>query len=232
MDNLASLNITTGAQLEEYICEGKVDGTLDEGDKWHEFVPYCAWPYTFKGWGDDGEAGGSYPGDTPRPNPCLHPPKPSKPSNPTLLPSSRPPPPRSPAGYDDVVIGDCSITNAGAYSSAYMNKRIIYLTLNLITVLMSIRFLVIFKEKRLSGNKKVTVNEKLCRLNITICIAHTIICFDQDSTNFYPYVFTSLLQGYCGAGMVSLAFLLINSWVTIIEGGKVRLDGRPHCMLT
>ena len=37
-----------------------------------------------------------------------------------------------------------------------------------------------------------------------------------------PYMLLSLLQGYNGAAMVSLAFLLINSWVTIVDGGKAK----------
>jgi hypothetical protein len=43
---------------------------------------------------------------------------------------------------------------------------------------------------------------------------------DPDATDFMHYMALSLFQGYNGAAMVSLAFLLINSWVTIVDGGK------------
>ena len=49
--NLTALGITTGEQLEEYVCKWTINGTDVN------YVSFCPWPYTFKGWGDDGDPG-------------------------------------------------------------------------------------------------------------------------------------------------------------------------------
>ncbi|GMI13985.1 hypothetical protein TrVE_jg7429 [Triparma verrucosa] len=125
------------------------------------------------------------------------------------------------AGYEDVILGDCSLKMGNAFSSGYTMKRLIYGAINVITILTTLRFLQIFQEKRkISNAKHKTINEQLCLLNVTICLAHFVICIDMDSLLFFPYWFTGMLQGYCGAGMTSLAIMLVSSWVTIVDGGK------------
>ncbi|GMH77552.1 hypothetical protein TL16_g07448 [Triparma laevis f. inornata] len=169
MANLLALNITTPALLEEYVCEGTVNGVAQD------FYPYCEFPYVNKGWGDDGEV-----------------------------------------GFEDVVMGDCTLKFGEAYASGYTMKRIIYGSINICTVLTTVRFLMIFQEKRkVSNAKKKTVNEQLCLLNLTICCAHLLICADMDSF----FLFSVLFNEYA-SGMISLAIMLVSSWVTIVDGGK------------
>eukprot|EP00520_Triparma_pacifica_P007641 CAMPEP_0118657026 /NCGR_PEP_ID=MMETSP0785-20121206/13793_1 /TAXON_ID=91992 /ORGANISM="Bolidomonas pacifica, Strain CCMP 1866" /LENGTH=246 /DNA_ID=CAMNT_0006549905 /DNA_START=34 /DNA_END=774 /DNA_ORIENTATION=+ len=184
--NLIKHNITTGLELEEYVCEGKINGALKDDDEPHEFVPFCEWPYMFKGWGEDGVPG----------------------NNDTVV-------------FEDGAYAACTQTNGESYASAYLVKRLVYIILNVITIVWCCRYLVHFRTKRMaSKNKNVTTSETLCKMNLTICVAHLLISLDPDSTGFFPVLFLSMLQGYNGAAMISLAFLLVNSWVTIIDGGK------------
>ena len=132
------------------------------------------------------------------------------------------------AGWDTVVSGnpnitmnDCSMKFGEALGTGYLIKCTIYGLANLICFFFSVKFLLIYIEKRHAMKaKNRNLNERLCLINMTIIFCHFIFCMDLDSFNFVNYTVSSVLKGYCSSMFIVLGFILITSWVTIVDSGK------------
>ena len=86
-------------------------------------------------------------------------------------------------GWGDITdVDDCSITYADQMGmSAYQVKCMVYGLLNVVALLVNIRWLMLFKEKRMaSKTHKVSSNETLCFINLLITFIHLVICVDMD----------------------------------------------------
>jgi len=130
-------------------------------------------------------------------------------------------------GMDDVVFNDCSITLSQAISG-YNNQCVIMVIIALIPLLLSLVFLkgVNDKKKPKDRNKRwflpanPNVTEQLLLLGILLGFAHCIRCIDVlgYANRLRIDTIYTMSTATCVSAPFHGAFILIRSWVTIVDG--------------
>ena len=130
------------------------------------------------------------------------------------------------ADYSSLVLDDCSMTWASSLSGQYTQYTLLYLIPMLCFTAVSIRWLYLIRENRLSksGHKKgfTTTGEIIQYLNLASLVVSIIfVSSDIDSTvGRIPYVVQCVLIGISASCLESVAYVVVTSWVTIVTSGK------------
>ena len=110
-------------------------------------------------------------------------------------------------GFDDVEIGDCSITYAESTGCQYTQMCILYAMLSFTPLCIIINYFFVFKQKRLGTKNKDTLSlaEKLCLYTIGAGI-----CSVFHKIDIWGYAGTGGLAGYSAfAAGLGLCFPLL-----------------------
>ena len=127
-------------------------------------------------------------------------------------------------GFNDVVLGDCSITYADSMGGFYGIKCLIFGLINFVSLCICLQYLYVLRSRRImTKRKKRNLMENLTIINLCISTLHLICCIDYNAyRGTYTYLFKSVLQGAIAALFIIVGGSLITSWVSVIDGGKAK----------
>jgi len=139
-------------------------------------------------------------------------------------------------GFDDVVLNDCSITLSQSMGG-YDKQCLTMILISLVPVGFNYLFLKMAndakpKNKRQKRfwfpDKKPTINEQLLWLNVFLGLWHSARCIDPlgYAGRLTLRNFHTITTAFCVAIPVHIGFLLVVSWITIVDGGKSKTTPR------
>ena len=120
---------------------------------------------------------------------------------------------------------DCSITYGQAAGTHYLIRKLVYFLIGIIPAFYCLRFINVFKQKRLgTKNKEVlSVAERANYFTLCIIFCSTIAVIDpQYYDGTIPRVLLSGFKKSCSFFGSMILINLVRSWVTISDGGKTQ----------
>ena len=131
-------------------------------------------------------------------------------------------------GFGDVKFNDCSITLSEAING-YNQQCMMFCLIAFVPFLISCLFLKLTNDRKKKGRNKFwflvknpNVSEQLLLLGVLLGLAHTVRCIDVMgfADRVRQDTLYTLSTSICVSSPFHAGFILVRSWITIIDGGK------------